>query len=74
MTILPIYEGSWRDENLMILSEPLDTAKPKARLLTGFLITKVLNPLFGLGWFELGFCSLQPKRILTRVSFVLNSA
>lgn len=58
----------------MIRSEPLDTARPNAGPLIGFLITKLLNPLFGLGWFKLGFCNLQPKGILTRISFVLNSA
>lgn len=67
VAILPTYGGSWRDGNLMIPSEPLDTAKSKASLLIGFLITKLLNPLFGLGRFELSFCNLQPKRILSRV-------
>lgn len=32
----------------MILSEPLDTAKCKAKLLLGFSVTELINPLFGL--------------------------
>lgn len=74
MTILPIYGGRWRDGGLVIFSEPLGTIKRKARVLRSFSITKLIIPFFGLGWFEVGFWNLQPKRILTHVNFVLNSA
>ena len=52
MIILPIYGESWKEENLVMVFEPRDTAKPEARPLLGFSITEFINTLFGMGYFS----------------------